>query len=185
MCGSLLGLGLIGGETLDEQLQFFDLLLVLLVLVADHGLDHLGGLVPEVVVTDVHLDLAVVDIHSVGADGVQEVAVVGDSDDHAGEVQQEVFQPVDGFNVQVVGGLVQHDDVGIAEQGLSQQDLHLQTGISVGHHVVVHIGADAQTLQQTGSIGLCFPAAQLCELGFQVGSAQTILIGEVGLFLAS
>ena len=74
--GGLHGLGLVGGEALDEQLQLLDLLLVALVLVADHGLHHLGGLVPEVVVADVHLDLAVVDIDGVGADGVQEFTVL-------------------------------------------------------------------------------------------------------------
>ena len=181
--GSLLGLGLVGGEALDEQLQLFNLLLVALVLVADHGLDHLGGLVPEVIVTDVHLDLTVVDIHGVGADGVQEVAVVGNGDDHAGEVQQEVFQPVDGFDVQVVGGLVQHDDIGVAEEGGSQQDLDLQSGVHGLHDIIVHFGGDAQALENTGGVGLGFPAAHFREFGFQVGGAQAVLVGEVGLFV--
>ena len=97
--GGLLGLGLVGGEALDEQLQFFNLFLIALVLVAQHGLHHLGGLVPEVVVAHVHFDFAVVDVHGVGADGVQEVAVMAHRDDHAGEVQKEILQPVDGFDV--------------------------------------------------------------------------------------
>ena len=50
--------------------------------------------VPEVVVAHVHLDLVVVDVHDVGADGVEEVAVVADHDDRALKVQQEVLQPV-------------------------------------------------------------------------------------------
>ena len=36
---------------------------------------------------------------AVGADGVQEVAVMAHRDDHAGEVQKEILQPVDGFDV--------------------------------------------------------------------------------------
>ena len=43
--------------------------------------------------------------------------------------------------------------------------------------------ADAQTLQQTGSIGFCLPAPQFGKFRFQVGSPQAILVGEVGLFV--
>ena len=71
---------------------------------------------------------------------------MGDRNDHAGEVQQEVLQPVDSFDVQVVGRLVQHDDVGVAEERLGKQNLHLQTRIGVRHHIVVQLRADAQTL---------------------------------------
>ena len=77
----LLALGLVGGKPGDEGLQFLDLLGVALVLVFDQALNQLGGLVPEVVVADLHLDFAVVDIHDMGADGIQEVAVVADHDD--------------------------------------------------------------------------------------------------------
>ena len=87
-------------------------------------------------------------------------------DDHAGEVQKEILQPVDGFDVQIVGRLVQHDDVGIAEQCLSQQNFHLETGIDGGHLLIVQLRADTQTLQQAGGVGFRFPAAQLGEFGF-------------------
>ncbi len=162
--GGLLGLGLVGGEPLNELLQLLNFLLVLLVLIAQHGLHHLRGLVPEVVVAHIHLDLAVVDIHGVGAHGVQEVPVVADGNDHAREIQQEVLQPVDGLNVQVVRRLVQHDDVRIAEQSLGQQHLHLQTGIGVRHLVIVQLRADAKALQKPGRVGLGLPAPQLGEL---------------------
>ncbi len=72
--------------------------------------------------------------------------VVAHGNDHAGKVQQEVLQPVDGLDVQVVGGLVQHDDVGIAEERLGQQDLHLEPGVHGGHLVIVELRADAEAL---------------------------------------
>ena len=108
---------------------------------------------------------------------------MGDGDDHAGEVQQEILQPVDGLDVQVVGGLVQHDDVGIAEQRLGQQDFHLQPGVHICHHIVVQLRADAQTLQKAGGIGLGFPAAQLGEFSFQISGANAVLIGEIRFFV--
>ena len=162
-----------------KVLQLLDLLLVALVLVLDELLHQLGGLIPEVVVAHVHLDLAVVDIHDVGTHGVQEVTVVADHDDGAGEVQQEVLQPVDRVNVQVVGGLVHHQQVGVAEQSLGQQHLHLQTGVQGGHVVVVEIGADAKALENAGRVALGLPAAQLGILLFQLAGQHAVLVGHL------
>ena len=108
---------------------------------------------------------------------------MADGDDHAGEVQQEILQPVDGLDVQVVGGLVQHDDVRVAEQGLGQQDLHLLPGVHVGHLLIMQLRADAKALQNPGSVGFRLPAAQLCEFRFQVGGPEAVRIGKVGLFV--
>ena len=106
--GGLLALGLVGGEAGDEVLQLLDLLLIALVLVLDELLHQLAGLVPEVIVAHIHLDLVVVDVHDVSTHGVEEMAVMADHDDGAGEVQQEILQPVHRVDVQVVGGLVHH-----------------------------------------------------------------------------
>ena len=77
------------------------------------------------------------------------------------EVQQEVLQPVHRVDVQVVGGLVHHQQVGIAEQRLGQQDLHLQPGVQGGHVVIVELGADAKALEDAAGVALGLPAAQL------------------------
>ena len=62
--GRLLGLGSIGREPGDEFLELLDLFFLLFVGFL-HLLDQeLAGLIPEVIVTSVQLDLAVVDIGS-------------------------------------------------------------------------------------------------------------------------
>jgi hypothetical protein len=53
---------------------------------------------------------------------VQEAAVVGDEHHAAAILQQQVFQPLDGIEVQVVGRLVQQQHVGPAHQRLRQRD---------------------------------------------------------------
>ncbi len=108
---------------------------------------------------------------------------MADGNDHAGEVQQEVLQPVDGLDVQVVGRLVQHDNVGVAEEGLSQQYLHLETGVNGGHLVIVKLCTNTKALQQPGGIGFRFPAAHFRKLRFQVGGPEAVLVGKVGLFV--
>ena len=55
------------------------------------------------------------------------MTVVAHDDDKAVVlvVQDEIFQPVDGLNVEVVRRLVKQDNVRLTEQGLCQQDLDL------------------------------------------------------------
>ena len=64
----LTGLRFICGEALDEVLELLDFFLRLAVLVAHHALHELARLIPEVIVADVHFDLAVIDIDNMGAD---------------------------------------------------------------------------------------------------------------------
>ena len=64
----LLGFGSVGGEAGDKFLQLLDLFLFLFICFLALLDDQLAGLVPEIVVARIELDLAVVDIRRVGAD---------------------------------------------------------------------------------------------------------------------
>ena len=66
----LLGFGSIRGETGDEFLQLLDLLLFFLVGFLHLLYEKLAGLIPEIIVAGVELDLSVVDICNVCADFV-------------------------------------------------------------------------------------------------------------------
>ena len=181
--GGLLALGLVGGEAGDELLQLLDLILLAAVLVPDEPLHQLAGLIPEIVVAHVHFDPAVVHIHDAGADGVQEVAVVAHHQHQALVVHEEILQPLDGREVQVVGGLVQEDDVWLSKEGLGQEDLHLFLGGKAGHGVVEDALREAQSLDEAAGVGLRLPAAHLGVLGLQLAGPDAVLVGEVGLFV--
>ena len=169
----------VGGEALDERLQLLDLLLVLLVDVLLLAGGHLGVLVPEVVVADIHLDLAEVDVADVRADLIEEVAVMADDDDRIGELQQEVLQPAHGLDVEVVGRLVQQQDVWIAEERLRQQDLDLLAAVHLAHELVLHVKADAQAGEDHLGVALGVPSVQLRELALQHAGALAVRIGKV------
>ena len=47
---------------------------------------------------------------------VEEIAVVGDGDHRAGILLEMLFEPVDAFSVEVVGGLVEKKNVGLLEE---------------------------------------------------------------------
>ena len=125
--GRLFGLGSIGRKTGDELLQLFDLFFFLTVGFLHLFYQQLTGLIPEVVVTGIQLDLTVVYVCDLGAYFIQEIAVMGNHDHCIFKVDQELFQPVDGVHIQMVGRLVQKQNVRIAKQSLCQQDFNFLT----------------------------------------------------------
>ena len=63
-------------------------------------------------------------LEHVGGDGVDEVAVVADEQQPAAPGHQVLLEPGDGVDVEVVGGLVEHQQVGPGEQQAGQGDPH-------------------------------------------------------------
>ena len=66
-------------------------------------------------------EAAAIELDDPGGQPFQEDPVVGDEDDRAAVAQQERLQPADRLDVEVVGRLVQEQDVGIVDEGPGQQ----------------------------------------------------------------
>ena len=69
-----------------------------------------------------HHDAAVFEGHDLVADAVEEVAVVGDADDGAFEDGEGFFQHAEGGEVEVVGGLVENDEVAAVLEDLGEHE---------------------------------------------------------------
>ena len=160
-------------------MQIADLFLFFLILVADELLHQLAGFVPKIVVARIHLHLVVIDIHDMGANRIQKVAVMADDDDGAGIIHQKFFQPVDGFNVQAVGGLVQQHDGRPAEQSLRQQYLHLLAAVQRRHGRGMQVHRNAQTVQKLVRLCLGLPAVHLGKFTLQLSGFFTVRVGKV------
>lgn len=161
----------------------------LLILIFDHLLHQLTGLIPEFVVSDIHGDLSVVHVHDIGAYRVQEMSVMGNDDDETGVIQEKVLQPVDGLNVQMVGRLIQQDDFGIAEESLSQENLYLFLRRQGRHPIIEDILRETQSLNQSAGVGFRLPAVQLREFPLQFearmpSSSESPLSRRERLFLS-
>ena len=59
------------------------------------------------------------------ADLVQEITVVAYDDNGVVKVDQKLFKPDDGIEIQMVRRLVKKQNVGVAEQSLRKQHLNL------------------------------------------------------------
>ena len=113
------------GKTLDEPL-----------LLGQHRLlARVGGLavrfadralaLVEIVVARVGRDLAAVDLGDLGDDAVHEVAVVRRHQQRAGPRLEELLEPDDRLDVEVVGRLVHQQDLGLAEEHAGHRHAHL------------------------------------------------------------
>ncbi len=65
---------------------------------------------------------AAVEFEDPAGDVIEEVAVVGDGDDGAFVSAEVLFEPGDGFGVEVVGGFVEDEDVGFLEEESAEGD---------------------------------------------------------------
>ena len=126
-------------------------------------------------------DRLVVDVRRVRADGVQEVPVVRDDDQRAFVPDQELAQPVNRVEVEVVGRLVEQQRLRMAEQGLRQQDADLLPALEFAHQPVVQVLADIEPLQQHGGVALGRVPVLFADDAFELAQAHAVLIGERGL----
>ena len=173
----LAGLGGLGAEALDEGLHVLDLALL-----AREQRGLLGQLRTALglevrVVAAVGNGLAVFEIDDAVDDAVEELAVMRDEDQRARIVAQPVFQPQDGIEVQVVGGLVQQQQVRAAHQCLGHIEAHAPATRELAHRACFVGGREAQAIHQ-----LRGTAARVIAAG---GGVLHIEVGEPGAIVAA
>ena len=154
-----------------KSLSWAIFFLALLVLALDAGAD--AGLLQDhvVVAAVVEDDGLVVDVGGVGADVVEEVAVVRDGDDRAVVAVEEVFEPVNGLEVEVVGGLVEEEGFGVAEEGLGEEDADLLAALQLGHLALVEFVGDVEALEEDCGVGLGLVAVFVADDAFEFAEA--------------
>ena len=175
------GLVLFRAELVDELLGVGDFLLLLLgrlflsgslLLAPGHVLAVRGFVV-------VHAEGG--DLHGPVGHMVEEGAIVRNQDHGPWVVLEEAFKPLDGFNVEVVGGLVQQQEVRGNEQKLAQFDPHLPASAEFAHFPMHVIGPEAESLQH--ALGLFLLDAGPHEGQTVVDFAQPIDEAGIGLTL--
>ena len=124
---------------------------------------------------------AAVELEDPARDVVEEVAVVGHRDDGAVVVLQVPLEPRDRFRVEVVRGLVEQQQVGLAEQQAAQRDPAPLATAQLGDVGVG--GRAAQRVHRDVELAVEVPAADVVDLVLQVRLLGEELV-EVGVGLA-
>ena len=83
---------------------------------------------------------------------VEEVAVVRNQHEGVGIVRQIIFQPVAGFEIEMVGGLVEQQQVGLLQQQLGQREAHLPAAGKLLGLAVPVVLAEAQAVEHRADL---------------------------------
>ncbi|MNI15021.1 hypothetical protein D3C73_683060 [compost metagenome] len=94
-------------------------------------------------------------------------------------IHEEVLQPANGFQIQMVGRLIEQQVVRTSEQGLCQQNADLLIAAEFGHLFVMHLTHDSKADQHRCCIRLSIPAVQLGKFPFKLTGAQAVGFGEI------
>ena len=105
-------------------------------------------------------------------DGVEEVAVVGDDEDGAPRPLDEVLQPLYGAQVEVVGRLVEEDEIRLLHKQAGQGDAALLAAGKGAYWTLPVLGGETQRSDGRGHPGAVLVAAVPLELALQ--SAVTL-----------
>lgn len=115
------------------------------------------------------VDVAALHVPHAGADLVEEPAVVGDADEGGAAGPQVSGEPGDALDVEVVGGLVQDDQVGLADEQLGQGDA---AALAAGERA----DDGLQALREAGQVQA---AEEAGEDVADLGVARPLVVGEV------
>ncbi|MNM42933.1 hypothetical protein D3C81_537830 [compost metagenome] len=106
---------------------------------------------------------------------IQEIAVVGNQQQRARVTLEPVFQPEDRIKVQVVGRLVEQQQVGRAHQGLGQVQTHPPATGEVTYTAVHLLVGEAQTGQQFACPGIGGVAVSAVEFDMQTRQRSAVM----------
>ncbi len=109
------------------------------------------------------------------------MAVVRDDDHGAVALVQDAFEPAYGVDIQVVGRLVEQQDVGIAEQRLREQHAQLPAGRDLAHRAVVLLDRYADAGQEGARARFGRITAELGELVLELRGAHVVVFAGFGV----
>ena len=94
---------------------------------------------------------------------------------------EKILQPVDGFEIEVVGRLVEQQRFGTAEQGLRQQHAHLLAALQLAHFSIVQRFRDIEAVEQNRGVALGGVAVVFGDDAFEFAEPHAVFVGHVGL----
>jgi hypothetical protein len=108
---------------------------------------------------------------------VQEVTIVADHYQRVAKTPEMLGEPELGLKVEMVGRLVEQQQVGIAEQGTGQRHAHAPAAGKLAARPSLRFVVEAQAVQDRGGTGRRRSRADLVQPGVDVGQAYAIVAG--------
>ena len=167
-------------EALDEadllgQHRLLALELGLLLLLGDRAL-----LLVEFVVAGIGGQRAAIDLDDLVDDAVHELAVVRGHQQRAVKALQEVLQPDQAFEVEMVARLVEQHGVGPHQQDAGQRHAHLPAAGERADVAVHHLLAEAEPVQHLARAAVQRIAVEFLEAALHLAIAGDDVVHVVG-----
>ncbi|SKZ66824.1 30S ribosomal protein S5 [Mycobacteroides abscessus subsp. abscessus] len=124
------------------------------------------------------MQLAAVDLADPFRDVVEEVAVVRHRENCAGVRRQELLEPQHALGVEVVGRLVEQQQVGLGQQQLAQRDAAALTTRQVGDRRIA--GRTAQRVHGLVDLRVEIPGVGVVEVLLELAHLLHEFVGVVG-----
>ena len=170
-------LGRLGLEAADEVFHVRTLRLLLLegllLLRQAFGAGALEGRVAAAV----EGQLLLLEVRHVIDHGVEEIAVMGDQQQRAGIALEPLLQPEDGVEVEVVGRLVEQQQLGRAHQRLGQIQAHAPATGEVADAPVHLLAGETQAGQQLARTRIGAVALGIVQFVVQAGDGAAVVGG--------
>ena len=112
--------------------------------------------------------------------GIEQGAVVAHHDQRPRVALQVGLQPRGRLEIEVVGRLVQQQQVGLDEERGSERDPHAPAAGEVGERHLLHRLVDAEAGEQARSPRRCRVRADLREPGLDLGAARALGVLRLG-----
>ena len=137
--------GISAFEAFDEVFGFgYELLLFvirLLLLFATFFAEfQIFGVIYFIVINPSHCHF-----NSTGSDVIHKFTVVADDDDSLTIIDEEIFQPLDTFNIEVIGRLIQQQHIWVLQQQLGKFDAHTPSTAEVTGLTVKVFACEAES----------------------------------------
>ena len=161
----LLGLGGLIAESVDKRFEMIDP--VLLIFVRRFQLRPPLGLLRDVVIVipGVEKRALVPDFQNAIHGNVQKIAVVRDHHKGVGIIRQIIFQPVARFQVQMVGRLIEQQQVRLGQQKFRQAQAHLPAAGKLLRRAIQIVAAKTQSAEDLARLRLEGIAIVILKLG--------------------
>ncbi len=180
----------LGFEAVDKGLHMLARGFLLL---GERGIERALGAArrnERVVAAGIERELAVFEMQDEFGRGVQKIAVMADDQHRAAIAPQEILQPQHAFQIEIVGGLVQQQQIGAGEQDRRQRHAHAPAAGKLGTGAQLFFGGKSETRQNRGGarrrgigVDVVEPGvdiAQRMRFGFGLGGQQQLVAFAIG-----
>ena len=90
---------------------------------------------------------------------------------------------MDGVEIEVVGGLVEQEGLGLAEEGLREEHADFLSALQLAHLAVVQRFGDVEAVEEDGGVGFGGVAVFVADDAFEFAEAHAVFVGHLGFLV--